>query len=420
MKKIFTAAACVILLSSSAVSADSGGMLSPALSVISQEHTMIKSGLVSCNIIFSENDFDLNVGGDIDYITVTALPPASHGTLMYADSPVSVNQTISSTGLSKLEFIPSSGCTSSSFRFRAGQDYSIECVLKFTDSVNLAPTIEEKESYTAVWTQCDISTYGTLTGHDPDGDDITFEVIRYPENGILQITDPSSGDYVYTPCDGIMGEDSFVYVVRDEWGNYSDTREVIVDIDKAASDLVFADMDGHWAHNAAIVMASENAMEADVVSGELYFRPDEEITREDFLVTVMKALGSGEIEQCVTVFADNDEISAKASGYINRAYELGIIKGSRDNGLLCFNPKDKITRAEAAVILNAIIGAEVPETVPVFADSSSVPAWAMGSIYALTDAGVFNGTGSGKISANEYLNRAQTAQILLMVKKLYS
>lgn len=419
MKKFLTALLCVILLSSS-VSADSGGVLSPALSVLSQKQAMIKSGLVSCSITFDENEFDLSIGGDVEYITITALPPASHGNLMYADAPVSVNQTISRAGLSQLEFIPTTGCTSSSFRFRAGQNYSIECILKFTDSVNLSPAITEKESYNAVWTQCDISTYGTLTGHDPDGDDITFEVIRYPENGILEITDPSSGDYVYTPCDGITGEDSFVYVVRDEWGNYSDKREVIVDIDKAASDLVFADMDGHWAHNAALVMASENAMEADMVSGELYFRPDEEITREDFLVTVMKVLGSGEIEQCQTVFADNAEISAKASGYINRAYELGIIKGSNDNGILCFNPKDKITRAEAAVILNAIIGAEVPDTVPVFADSSSVPAWAMGSIYALTDAGIFNGTGSGKISANEYLNRAQTAQILLMVKKLYS
>jgi len=72
------------------------------------------------------------------------------------------------------------------------------------------------------------------------------------------------------------------------------------------------------------------------------------------------------------------------------------------------------------IILNAIIGAPVPETVPVFADGSSVPAWAKGSIYALTNAGVFKGTGSGKFSPNDVLSRAQTAQILLTVKKLYS
>ena len=70
-----------------------------------------------------------------------------------------------------------------------------------------------------------------------------------------------------------------------------------------------------------------------------------------------------------------------------------------------------------AVILNAIIGADEPETVPVFADHSSVPVWAQGSLYALSNAGIFTGTGSGNLSPNASLSRAQTAQILLTVKK---
>jgi len=420
MKRLFLTLGCVLLLSTASVSAYSDGLLSPALSVIAQNQNMIKSEITSCSITFSPEDFANAVGKDVDYITITATPPASHGSLMYGDAPVSVNQTISKSGLSKLKFVPSTSCNVSSFRFRAGADYSIKCDLKFTDSVNLSPTATPKDSYIEVWTQKDISTYGTLTGSDPDGDSIIFEIVKYPENGILELLDVNSGDYRYTPCDGITGEDSFTYVVRDEWGNYSPAREVIVDIDKAASELVFTDMDGHWAHNAAIVMVSENAMDADTVSGKLYFRPDEEITREEFLVTVMKALGSGEIEPSATVFADNDKISNSARGYISRAYKLGIVKGSNENGKLYFNPQDTITRAEAAVILNAIIGAPVPETVPVFADGSSVPAWAKGSIYALTNAGVFKGTGSGKFSPNDVLSRAQTAQILLTVKKLYS
>ena len=217
----------------------------------------------------------------------------------------------------------------------------------------------------------------------------------------------------------MTGEDSFSYVVRDEWGNYSEEASVLIDIDKAAADLVFADMDGHWAHNAALVMAAENAMTVKSVNGQLYFHPDESISREDFLVTVMKALGAGEIEPCTTVFADHAELASESTGYVARAYNLGIIKGIQENGELYFKPSSTITRAEAAVILNAIIGADEPETVPVFADHSSVPAWAQGSLYALSNAGIFTGTGSGNLSPNASLSRAQTAQILLTVKKIY-
>jgi len=110
-------------------------------------------------------------------------------------------------------------------------------------------------------------------------------------------------------------------------------------------------------------------------------------------------------------------MAAESTGYISRAYNLGIIKGVQENGELYFKPSSTITRAEAAVILNAILGAEEPDTVPVFADHSSVPVWAQGSLYALSAAGIFTGTGQGNLSPNASLSRAQTAQILLTVKK---
>lgn len=431
MKRIHGILLSALILSTSALCSTSifatshyGGMLSPGLMNLSEEFCMVRSGLVSGEITFSADDFDTALGVMPQSITVTALPPSSSGTLYLGDAPVMANQIISRDSLRTLRFVSSGDCREASFRFKSGGEYSICCILRYTDSVNLAPTSSAPSGgngYTDVavglWTQRDITTYGSLYASDPEGDTLTFEITRYPENGILKLLDPQNGDYSYTPCDGITGEDSFTYIVRDEWGNYSEESSVTIDIDKAATDLVFADMDGHWAHNAALVMASENAMDIEVVNGAFYFRPDEEISREDFLVTVMKALGAGEIEPCATVFDDHAEISAKATGYISRAYELGIIKGVREDGGLYFKPSDTITRAEAAVILNTIIGAKEPDTVPVFADSSSVPAWAQSSLYALSDIGVFSGTGAGKLSPNSSLSRAQTAQILLTVKR---
>lgn len=420
MKRIFILSLAVITVALCAwhVSAYTKNLLSPALALLSDDTMMIKSAVVSSDIRFTGEDFKRSVGCDVDSITITALPPSTAGTLLLGNAPVSVSQTISYASLSSLRFRGNTECVETSFRFKSGADYSIECRLKYTDSVNLAPVIASDDAV-AVWTQCDIATYGTLEGYDPEGDALTFEIVDYPEKGLVRLTNRSTGDYVYTPCDGVIGEDSFSYAVRDVYGNYSEVRTVSVDIDKAVSKLVFADMDGHWAHNAALVMASEDAVDVRSEGGLLYFDPEREVTREEFLVTVMKSLGAGEVAPRSTVFADDDEISREASGYVHRAYTLGIIKGSVEDGVLFFNPGDTITRAEAAVILNSIIGENEPNTLPVFADNSAVPAWAKSSLYALNKAGILRGTGSGYISPNKTLNRAEVAQILLTIKKTY-
>ena len=422
MKKLFISflSLFLILCASYPISASGGGMLSPALDIIASDVTMIRSALTGNNITFGKNAFDVSLGCKTDYITVTALPPERDGVLYYGSTPVKANQMIGSASFSELRFSPSESCQTSSFRFKAGGEYSIACELKFTDKVNFAPVITSSEETLAVWTQTDISSFGKLSGSDPDGDDVFFEVVEYPEKGILTITNPSSGEYIYTPCDGMRGNDSFTYVVRDSYGNYSAEAVVPIEIDRRRCAVVLSDMEGHWAHNAAVVMIAENAMDVRSAGGELFFDPDEEISREDFIVTVMKALGAKVDEVDCTPFADDAMISASAKGYVKRALELGVIKGSEEDGLLCFRPQDSITRAESAVVLNSIIGAKEPDTVPVFADSNAVPAWAQTAMYALSDAGIFKGNGGGYISPNSILSRGETAQILLTVLRKYT
>jgi S-layer homology domain. len=71
------------------------------------------------------------------------------------------------------------------------------------------------------------------------------------------------------------------------------------------------------------------------------------------------------------------------------------------------------------VILNAILGAESSDAVAVFADSSTVPVWARSSLSALTSAGILRGTGNGAISANAGLTRAETAEMLLKIRRSF-
>lgn len=418
-KTLFSSGFLVALLGCTVSVSAATQILSPALENIAAETNMVKSGLICTDICFEKADFDRAAGVSVSSVTITALPPQTSGTLMIGAAPATVNQSISAANLSLLRFVPADGCMESTFRFKAGKAYSMECALKYITSVNFAPETDTGSVSTALWTQRDISVYGSLYGSDPEGDAMTFEITKYPENGLLTLTNASAGDYRYTPYDGFIGTDAFSYTVRDEYGNYSKEQSVVVKVEKPVSELVFADMEEHWAHNAALVMVADNAMDIVSVGGKIYFNPDEKISREDFLVTVMKALGAGEIEPCDTIFTDNASISRENRGYVERAYRLGVVSGVQEKDGLYFRPEKDITRAEAAVILNAIIGVEAPDSVPVFADNSSVPVWARSSLYALNSAGILNGTGAGFLSPSDSLNRAQTAQILLTIRNLY-
>ena len=91
---------------------------------------------------------------------------------------------------------------------------------------------------------------------------------------------------------------------------------------------------------------------------------------------------------------------------------MGYINGKDINGTACFDPKGNITKAEAAVVINNILGFEEGEYITTFADDRAIPTWAKSAVYALTNAGVFNGNGEGIIEPSAILSRAQTVQML--------
>lgn len=416
-KRILLSGILAALLGLTPVSAS---ILSPGLYLLSPEADMIKSGIVCSEISFSAADFADALGVAPSTITVTSLPTS--GKLYLGDHMVRLQQVITEKQLAALRYVPGDTRESVSFRFRAEGDYSHLCTLCFSDTANSAPvTVSNTASMTASglsqWTQQNVSLYGTLSGTDPDGDAIRFELLDYPEKGICTITNAASGDFVYTPYDGALGADSFTYRVRDSYGQYSGAARVSVTIAEPVTTTVFADMDGHWAQNAVMVLSAAGIVRGVDVGGESYFHPDDISCREDFLVTVMRALGAGEIPPCTTDFADDTEISADASGYVQRALSLGIIHGSEVDGKVCFRPRDPVTRAEAAVICNAILGAETPEVIPTFADNSAIPTWAKPSLYALSDLGILRGTGDGNLSPDSPISRAQAAQMLYKIRQ---
>lgn len=412
MKKRFrlliaVATACVLLISASAA------IVSPALNVLAKQNTLIKSGLIYSDIYFSEQDFKKCLGlPAVDAVTVSALPPASDGVLKLGTLQVAEGQTVRAEYLSLLRFVPENEqirSTSCSFSY-AGTE--IPCRMNFLAAVNYAPTFASAES--AAKTYRGVSYYGTLAAKDPEGDGLTYRVVEYPKHGTLSWSDNARGAYVYAPASDFVGNDAFTVVAQDAYGNYSGTQSVSIRVGK--SDTHFADVDGHWCENAAIELYDAGIATAVQYRDGLHFCPTDAVSREEFVAMTMKALGVSTLTDAESSFADNSEIAVEYRPYIATAQRMGYIGGRESDGVYTFAPKDCMTRAEAAVLVNNIFGYEADDAVSVFADDGAIPTWARGAVYALTAAGVFNGDGAGSIRPSALLDRASTVQMLYNLK----
>ena len=110
----------------------------------------------------------------------------------------------------------------------------------------------------------------------------------------------------------------------------------------------FSDCDpGKWYYSAV-----ETALANGAIDSGLYFRPDDDISRQDMAIMLVRALGYENLAltqaSAELPFADVTE----NKGYIALAYEFGIINGVKQaDGSLLFLPSHSSTRQEAAAML---------------------------------------------------------------------
>ncbi len=394
-------------------------VVSYGLRVLSNREEMVFSGLCGNEVTFTAEDIcrAMNLS-ELSYITVSSLPAPTKGTLFVGSTGAAVGQTISAGSLSLVSFAAADDTKpcDATFRFTVnGGGYDMTCRVCLLDDINYTPTVS-----LAPAVSLSVSTYkgmpytGAMSAYDPEGDEITFEVVRYAEHGRVTMPDKHTGAYTYTPDTGFTGQDAFTYVVRDAYGNYSTACTVTVTVSNPPSSVTFADIDGLPCAASALRIASVGIMNGTQVGKECYFKPTEGVTRVEFLVTAMNAAGitAEDVEKLSTTsFADNDEIPASMRGYVALAAQRGQITGKQVDGKTCFVPHEIITRAEAAVMLSNIIGYAKQTAVTAFADATEVPAWSMQALTSLRSLGVLVTT-DGNAEAREVMTRGETASWL--------
>lgn len=394
------------------------------ITVVASDVNMIKTGLIGQKISFTDGDFKSALAlADFNSITITEIPSSTEGTLLLGGKRVGKGRVIKRKNLGSLMFIPASDSVNEcKFKFTVdgyAGGAEIECILKFIDKVNYAPEATgDLVSAGNITTQSGISYYGNLNSSDPEGDAIEYIIVSYPKKGSLSIVDEESGRYCYTPSGKFTGRDKFIYVARDEYGNYSEPITVTVKVSERMCDTVYRDMEDREEYNAAVAMTAMGIMSGKQLGDDLYFEPDETVSRAEFVAMAMKCAGiKSDSTLTSTYFDDDGDISVSLKGYIATAQRTGIVVGDFKDGKLLFSPDEEITRYEAARILATIIGSDNDGEESVFATDNDIPVWARAGVYAMCSLGIFDSEDSASLS--DKITRGDVAEYLYKISKMF-
>ncbi|GAA3406265.1 S-layer homology domain-containing protein [Paenibacillus hodogayensis] len=174
-----------------------------------------------------------------------------------------------------------------------------------------------------------------------------------------------------------------------------------------SKEVNFSDIAGHWA-----VSDINKAVQSGIVNGygDGTFKPNNIVTRAEFVVMLMKVLKSQE-EAAKVAFTDSVKIGTWAQKSIEQAVQAGIVNGYSDGS---FHPDAEITRTEMAVMIaKALVLKVETNTVTDFVDDADIPSWAKAQVAVLKNLGLISGKGSNKFAPHDKATRAEAVTILL-------
>ncbi|MDY3282703.1 S-layer homology domain-containing protein [Dysosmobacter sp.] len=148
------------------------------------------------------------------------------------------------------------------------------------------------------------------------------------------------------------------------------------------------------------------------------FRPNQNITRQQFAVMLFRYLGLNEsdYEDLSLPFADNAQIADYARTAVKALYSLGVIGGTEKNGKLYFNPGGSLTRAQAAAMIGRTQEKGYDEAELTFADGAAIPAYAAPYIRTMAAQGIIGGYTDGTFKPSANITRGQMAKILFNLR----
>lgn len=200
--------------------------------------------------------------------------------------------------------------------------------------------------------------------------------------------------------------------VSDDAGNRT---RVSATVTAGSAQNVFADTANHWARGYASLLQTNGIMQGETGSdGKSYFRPDRNLTRKEFAVTMARLLGLDTSNTGATEFADDAAIPDWARGAIHAVAQAGIMQGSSDGDALYFSPDADMTRAEVMTVIGRSLPRGYAAASLGYADTSSIPSWALEQVKTCVSAGIIGGYQDNTLQPLGKITRGEIAKILAL------
>ena len=271
-------------------------------------------------------------------------------------------------------------------------------------------TIRGKEDKAPVAQDSTLETYknlpneGRLAVTDPEGQSLTYTLVRSPKRGSVVIQE--DGTYVYTPKKNKVGVDSFTYTATDPAGKVSREATVTVQILKPTDARQYTDTLGLSCRFEAEWLRNTGLFTGENIGGQSCFQPEKKVSRGEFLAMTVKTLGIDVKDM------DNSAVPGDTPNwlkpYVAAALRSGLLsQWWEETGYL-----EPITGAEAAVMLQNALDLNISrENLEQTAEGADTAVWAQASLLALEENGIC-------VDPLAELTRGDAAQILYRVSEL--
>jgi len=240
---------------------------------------------------------------------------------------------------------------------------------KVAEETQMTLSIRGKEDKPPVAEDSSLETYknlpgtGKLKATDPEGQAMTYTLIRQPKRGTVELGE--DGSFTYTPKKNKVGVDSFVYTATDPAGKVSREATVTVTILKPADAKQYQDTVGQDCRFAAEWMRHTGIFVGENLAETACFSPEKTVTRGEFVTMLVKTLEIP-VDEGLVYTGYTDEIPTWLQPYLAAAVRSGLTAGLENPEV--FDPYAVITTAEAAVMISN--GLELAQT---FAGGSEEP-----------------------------------------------
>ena len=278
-------------------------------------------------------------------ICITGLPASHTGTVWLDNRVIQPGDILTADQVAKLTFSP----------VRTELDTTAQVTYlpiydgRVAPSATMTIAIRGKEDKAPVAQDFSMETYKNLPAqnalkcHDPEGESLTYTVMRQPRRGTLELRD--DGSFTYTPKKNKVGVDSFTYTATDPAGKVSREATVTIQILKPTDDARYSDtaqFEAEWLRHTGI-------FQGEKLGNQLCFQPEKPVSRGEFITMVMKLFSDD---------AGAEVLNESVPKWLQPYYAAALRSGFMTN----FPTEEfdaPITTQEAAVLLQNILDLDV-------------------------------------------------------------